>query len=68
MDHQLKAILHDIRELSIRRGIKNLTIEEICRELNIPVQTLYKHVSNETELVVMILDQERRNLQEIFEK
>jgi TetR/AcrR family transcriptional regulator, cholesterol catabolism regulator len=68
MDHQLKAILHDIRELSIRRGIKNLTIEEICRELNIPVQTLYKHVSNETELVVMILDQERKNLQEIFEK
>ena len=68
MNDHLKTILRDIRELSIRRGIKNLTIEEICYELNIPVQTLYDHVSNETELVVMILDQERRNLQEIFEK
>jgi AcrR family transcriptional regulator len=68
MDHQLKAILRNIRELSVRRGIKNLTIEEICHEIDIPVQTLYNHVSNETELVVMILDQERRNLQEIFEK
>jgi TetR/AcrR family transcriptional regulator, cholesterol catabolism regulator len=68
MHQQLKTILCDIRELSIRRGLKNLTIEEICRELNIPVQTLYNHVNNETELVVMILDQERRNLQKIFEK
>jgi TetR/AcrR family transcriptional regulator, cholesterol catabolism regulator len=68
MDSHLKSTLHDIRELSIRRGIKNLTIEEICRELKIPVKTLYDHVSNETELVVMILDLERRNLQEIFEK
>ncbi|MBE0661047.1 MAG: TetR/AcrR family transcriptional regulator [Bacteroidales bacterium] len=68
MDSNLKSILHDIRELSIRRGIKNLTIKEICRELKIPVQTLYAHVNNETELVVMILDLERKNLQEIFEK
>jgi TetR/AcrR family transcriptional regulator, cholesterol catabolism regulator len=68
MDSNLKTILHNIRELSIRRGIKNLTIEEICRELKIPVQTLYDHVNNETELVIMILDLERKNLQEIFEK
>jgi len=68
MDSNLKSILHNIRELSIRRGIKNLTIEEICSELNIPVQTLYDHVNNETELVIMILDLERKNLQEIFEK
>lgn len=68
MDSNLKTILHNIRELSIRRGIKNLTIEEICRELKIPVQTLYDHVDNETELVIMILDLERKNLQEIFEK
>jgi TetR/AcrR family transcriptional regulator, cholesterol catabolism regulator len=68
MDSNLKSTLHNIRELSIRRGIKNLTIEEICRELKIPVQTLYDHVSNETELVIMILDLERKNLQEIFEK
>jgi len=68
MDEQFKSILRDIRELSIRRGIKNLTIEEICRELDLPVKTLYNHVSTETELVVMILNQERKNLQEIFEK
>lgn len=68
MDSNLKSTLHNIRELSIRRGIKNLTIEEICRELKIPVHTLYDHVSNETELVIMILDLERKNLQEIFEK
>lgn len=68
MDSNLKSILHDIRELSIRRGIKNLTIKEICCELKIPVQTLYAYVSNETELVVLILDMERKNLQEIFEK
>lgn len=68
MDSNLKSTLHNIRELSIRRGIKNLTIEEICRELKIPVQTLYDHVSNETELVILILDLERKNLQEIFEK
>lgn len=68
MDSNLKSILHDIRELSIHRGIKNLTIEEICSELKIPAQTIYDHVSNETELVIMILDLERKNLQEIFEK
>ncbi len=68
MDDKLRSILLDIRELSLRRGIKNLTIEEICRELNIPQESIYKHVSNETELVVMILSLERKSLQQIFEK
>lgn len=68
MDPQLNSILLDIRELSMRRGIKNLTIEEICRELKIPASTLYKYVKDETELVEMILELERKNLQDIFEK
>jgi len=68
MDQRFKSYLHDICELSIRRGISNLSIEEISRELEIPVQDLHKHVNNETELVEMILTQERKNLQEIFEK
>lgn len=68
MNTQLKTILLDIRELSLRRGIKNLSIGEICRELQIPTSTLYEYVKDETELVDMILELERKNLQNIFEK
>lgn len=68
MDNNLKAILLDIREFSIRRGIKNLSIKGICQELKIPPKTLYKHVENEKELVELIFEQERKSLQKIFEK
>jgi TetR/AcrR family transcriptional regulator, cholesterol catabolism regulator len=68
MDNNLKTILHNIRELSLRRGIKDLTIPEICKELQLPEHSIYNHVSNETELVIKILEMERHHLQEIFER
>jgi hypothetical protein len=68
MDDQLKKILSDIRMLALQEGIDNISVKSLCEKLNICEDTFYKHISDENDLVVKVLEFERSRFSEIFDE
>ncbi|HLN54184.1 MAG TPA: hypothetical protein VK212_10785 [Lentimicrobium sp.] len=61
-------ILHKIRDLSIKYGIRNLTLESICHHLTIDINELRQIAPDEYVLVKKILEFERGSFTSIFDK
>lgn len=56
MDEKFNNIINTARELFFKFGIRNVSMDDICKHMRISKKTLYKYVSNKDELVVKILD------------
>jgi len=56
MDDKFKFILDESARLFLKYGIRNLSMDDICRELAISKKTLYQYVANKHELIRKILD------------
>lgn len=61
-------ILSGVRELSLKRGITNITFETICSHLSIEKEELMLIAPTEVILVEKVLEQERESFMSIFEK
>lgn len=68
MDDNIHRILLDIRSLSSKCGIRNLTIENICQSLAITTEELAAFAPNEKVLVEKVLELEREAFMSIFDK
>ena len=68
MDDQLKQILSSIRKMALEDGIESLTVRTICDKLNICEEALFKHVKDENDLVIKVLEFERMSSSEIFDE
>ncbi len=56
MDDILNVYNKTIEELFLRRGIKNVTMDDISRELGISKKTLYKYYSNKEDVIEKVID------------
>jgi hypothetical protein len=68
MNDKTRQILLAVRELSIKRGIKNLTFNNICQELSITDEQLRSVAANHLILVKKVLELERESFKSIFER
>lgn len=68
MDEQFRKILIGVRELSLKVGVRNLHIENICQELQITPDELACYISSESELVEKVLEFERESFKSIFDE
>jgi len=68
MDEKFRMILTGVRELSLKIGIRNLTLDSICQNLGITKDDLKEYVSNEAELVKKVLEFERESFKSIFDE
>jgi hypothetical protein len=68
MDEKFRMILTGVRELSLKIGIRNLTLDSICQNLGITTDDLKEYVSNEAELVEKVLEFERESFKSIFDE
>ncbi|MDO9510254.1 MAG: helix-turn-helix domain-containing protein [Bacteroidales bacterium] len=66
MNEELKSILEKIRGLSNQYAIRSLSMDEICLKIGVSKQCLYKHVKGKTDLVEVVLQNERDSFEEIF--
>lgn len=68
MDDQFRRILTGVRELSLKLGVRNLTIDVICKNLQITKSELEHYVSSESDLVEKVLEFERESFKSIFDQ
>lgn len=61
-------ILLEVRDLSIKNGIRNLTFDNICRNLSIDIEELKRFAPSEHVLVEKVLEFERKTFTSIFDK
>jgi hypothetical protein len=58
MNDELRNILHKVRELYMKYGIKSITMDDVARELSISKKTLYQYVTDKDDLVGKFIDNE----------
>lgn len=67
---QLKHIVLKSRELFMRNGIKNLTMDQIAKDLGMSKKTIYQFVENKSELVQLTLqnylEEERGQMENVL--
>ncbi len=68
MDEQFRRILTGVREMSLSIGVRKLTLNNICKNLQITRAELKQYVSSEAELVEKVLELERESFKSIFDK
>lgn len=68
MDEQFRRILSGVREMSLTIGVRNLTFNNICANLQISQEELRNYVSSEAELVEKVLEFERESFKSIFDE
>jgi AcrR family transcriptional regulator len=68
MDEQFRRILTGVREMSLSVGVRKLTLNNICKNLQITREELNKYVSSEAELVEKVLEFERASFKSIFDE
>lgn len=68
MDEQFRMILTGVRELSLKVGVRNLTLKNICKHLHITREELGKYISSENDLVEKVLEFERESFKSIFDE
>ncbi len=61
-------ILTGVRELSLKVGVRNLTLKNICKHLHITREELGKYISSENDLVEKVLEFERESFKSIFDE
>lgn len=61
MDEKCTYIINEVGKMFTRYGIKNLSMDEIARELGISKKTLYQYFSDKSDLVSKVVD---RSLEE----
>ena len=54
----MKNILLKVRELYLKYGIKNITMDDVARELSISKKTLYQYVNDKDDLVGKFIENE----------
>ncbi|MGE5382613.1 MAG: hypothetical protein ACM3PX_04205 [Omnitrophica WOR_2 bacterium] len=64
-DHR---ILLEVRDLSIKYGIRNLSFEKISQHLSIDIEELRKFSPTDYVLIEKVLEFERENFKAIFDK
>ncbi len=67
MNKEFREIIAKIREYPFCEGIGDMTIEELARKVDIPVELIYKYVEDERDLVRHILKFERESFKVIFD-
>jgi len=55
MDEKFEKIISESAHLFARYGIRNLSMDDICRDLGISKKTLYQYVENKADLIKAIL-------------
>lgn len=55
MDDKLKQILGGCEILMLKYGLRNISMDDISRELGISKKTLYHYVANKTELIEIMM-------------
>lgn len=68
MDDNFRRILLDVRDLTIKFGIKHLTLKNICQYLSIDIEEITRYVPNKETLVAQMLELERESFKIIFDK
>lgn len=51
MDERFSRILSESKKLFLKYGIRNISMDDICRELGISKKTLYQYVENKADLI-----------------
>lgn len=67
MEDTLKKILEKTRELTFRYGVRGVTFDKICTELEISRETFYDYIKDDKDLVEKVLNLEREGFKEIFD-
>jgi TetR/AcrR family transcriptional regulator, cholesterol catabolism regulator len=67
MDQQLK-IIERARELIFCEGVRNVTIDGICKASGIERKVFYQNFSTKEDLIDKLLEHERLNFENIFEQ
>ena len=53
-DEKLQNIIERVYTVFIQYGIKNVSMDDLCRELGISKKTLYKYVDNKQDLLLKV--------------
>jgi AcrR family transcriptional regulator len=67
MDATQVNILERVRELFYKYGVRSVSMDDICRDINVSKKKLYQYFSSKNELVEKLLELERQNFEIIFE-
>jgi AcrR family transcriptional regulator len=67
MDNTQVNILERVRELFFKYGVRSVSMDDICRDINVSKKRLYQYFSSKNELVEKLLELERQNFEIIFE-
>ncbi len=68
MEQPLIDILERVRELFYKYGVRSVSMDDICRDISISKKKLYQYFSSKNELVEKLLELERQNFENIFER
>jgi TetR/AcrR family transcriptional regulator, cholesterol catabolism regulator len=68
MNEELQNILHKVRLLFMKYGIKSITMDDVAREIGISKKTLYQYVENKNDLLNKVLDMEMEESECSMEK
>lgn len=68
MDQIRVNILDKVRELFFKYGVRSVSMDDICREVNVSKKKLYQYFSSKNELVEKLLELERQNFETIFDR
>lgn len=58
MDPKFNDILKEVRFIFMKYGIRNYSMDDICRNIGISKKTLYNYVDNKTDLIKNVLGYE----------
>ena len=64
---QLENIISKSGELFLRYGVKNLTMDEIAKQLGMSKKTIYQYVTNKSDLVQKVM-QAHLDREDVFMK
>jgi TetR/AcrR family transcriptional regulator, cholesterol catabolism regulator len=68
MDVVQVNILERVRELFFKYGVRSVSMDDICRDINISKKKLYTYFASKNELVERLLELERQNFEVIFDR
>jgi AcrR family transcriptional regulator len=68
MEQPVIDILERVRELFFKYGVRSVSMDDICRDISISRKKLYQYFSSKTELVEKLLELERQNFENIFDR
>lgn len=68
IDPTYKKIMETVRALAWNKGIKNFNFDDICQEVGIDREKLFKYIDSEEDLVRKVLEFERRSFKIIFDE